>query len=49
MLKFIRKLFESKPKIKLTHPILGELQLEQGAKGHCILHNAPCIPGFDEG
>ena len=40
MLRFVRKLFESKPKLKLTHPVLGELQLEQGAKGPYWLREA---------
>lgn len=40
MLKFIRGLFESKPKIKIVHPILGELQLEKGAKGPYWLREA---------
>ncbi|HXU92986.1 MAG TPA: hypothetical protein VFP33_04955 [Gallionella sp.] len=40
MLKFIRGLFESKPKIKIAHPILGELQLEQGAKSPYWLREA---------
>ena len=33
MLRFVRKLFESKPRLKISHPVLGDLHLEQGAKG----------------
>ena len=40
MLQFIRRLIESKAKITITHPILGELQLEQGAKGPYWLREA---------
>ena len=40
MLRFVRKLFESKPQTKITHPVLGELQLEQGAKGPYWLREA---------
>jgi hypothetical protein len=40
MLRFIRGLLESKPKIKIAHQILGELQLEQGAKGPYWLREA---------
>jgi hypothetical protein len=40
MLQFIRGLFASRPKIKFVHPILGALQLEQGAKGPYWLREA---------
>ena len=40
MLRFLRKLIQSKPRPKLSHPILGELQLEQGAKGPYWLREA---------
>lgn len=40
MFKFIRRLFESKPTIKIVHSILGDLQLEQGAKGPYWLREA---------
>ena len=40
MLQLIRGLFTSKPKIKLAHPILGDLQLEHGAKGPYWLREA---------
>ena len=40
MFKFIRSIFESKPKTKIVHSVLGELQLEQGAKGPYWLREA---------
>jgi hypothetical protein len=40
VLKFVRALFESKPKAKIVHPVLGELRLEQGAKGPYWLREA---------
>jgi hypothetical protein len=55
MLKFIRGLFESKPKIKIVHSILGELQLEKGVKGPYWLGEAYrdgeltlCVDTIDE-
>jgi len=27
----------------------GNLNYKRGDQTHCVLHNAPCIPGFDEG
>lgn len=40
MLNFVRALFESKPKAKIAHPVLGELELHQGAKGPYWLREA---------
>lgn len=40
MLKFVRALFESKPKAKIAHPVLGELELQNGAKGSYWLREA---------
>ena len=40
MLKFVRALFESKPKARIAHPVLGELELHQGAKGPYWLREA---------
>jgi hypothetical protein len=40
MLKFFRALFESKPKVRIAHAVLGELALQQGAKGPYWLREA---------
>ena len=40
MLKVFRGLFKSKPRIRIDHPILGELQLEQGQSGPYWLREA---------
>jgi hypothetical protein len=40
VLKFFRRLLEAKPKTKIVHPILGELELERGAKGPYWLREA---------
>jgi hypothetical protein len=37
MLKFVRTLFESKSRARVAHPVLGELQLQNGAKGPTLL------------
>jgi hypothetical protein len=40
MLSKLRDLFKAKPKIKIEHPILGELHLEQGKNGPYWLREA---------
>ena len=40
MLQFLHDLLVAKPKIKFKHPVLGELQLEQGARGPYWLREA---------
>ncbi|WP_296873535.1 hypothetical protein [Tibeticola sp.] len=40
MLRFIRRLLDSKAKPKIAHPVLGPLQLEQGKRGPYWLREA---------